>query len=76
MNEGIKQVTRDAETDSGAQCLGRVNKAIPQLHLAGVLDVLLPITLSPFRKKKRLGGIGLPCRADIDCTREKIHRVT
>lgn len=45
VNKKIKQVTRDAGTDSRAQSLGRINKAIPQLHLAGSCVRLLPISL-------------------------------
>lgn len=41
-----KQVTRDPGADSGAPSLGRINKAIPQLHLAGsFLRVPVAITL-------------------------------
>lgn len=54
MNKRIKQVTRDAGTDSGAQSLGRINKAIPKPHLAWDVGVLLPITLSSFRKIKKV----------------------
>lgn len=42
-----KQVTRDPGADSGAPSLGRINKAIPQLHLAGFF-LCVPVAITLF----------------------------
>lgn len=56
MNKTIRQVTRDAGADSRAQSPGRINKAIPQLHLAGSCVRLCQCLCSALRKIREGSG--------------------